>query len=56
MDLSKVTHLQLTAIEHSINNCPRKILKFHSPREVFSMLTSDLIRGVAPLSLKPPSE
>ena len=47
MDLSNVTHQELTAIEHSLNNRPRKILNFHSPQEVFSMLTSDLIRGVA---------
>jgi hypothetical protein len=39
--------LLLTAIEHSLNNRPRKILNFHSPAEVFSLLTSDLVRGVA---------
>ena len=47
MDLSHVTHQQLTAIEHALNNRPRKILNFHSPQEVFSMLTLDLVRGVA---------
>lgn len=47
MDLSQVTHQQLTAIEHLINNRPRKILNFHSPHEVFSKLTSDFIAGVA---------
>lgn len=47
MDLSKVTHQQLTAIEHSLNHRPRKILNFHSPHEVFSALTADFIRGVA---------
>ena len=47
MDLSKVTHQQLTAIEHSLNHRPRKILKFHSPHEVFSALTADFITGVA---------
>lgn len=46
-DLSQVSQQQLTAIEHSLNNRPRKILNFHSPAEVFSLLTSDLIRGVA---------
>lgn len=46
-DLSQVTQQQLTAIEHSLNNRPRKILNFHSPAEVFALLTSDLIRGVA---------
>lgn len=47
MDLSQVSHQQLTAIEHSLNNRPRKILNFHSPHEVFSALTADFIRGVA---------
>ena len=47
MDLSKVSHQQLTAIEHSLNNCPRKILNLHSPHEVLSALTADFIRGVA---------
>lgn len=47
MDLSNVTHQELTAIEVSLNNRPRKILNFHSPQEVFSMLTLDLVRGVA---------
>jgi transposase, IS30 family len=46
-DLSQVSQQQLTAIEHSLNNRPRKILNFHSPAEVFSQLTSDLVRGVA---------
>lgn len=46
-DLSQVTQQQLTAIEHSLNNRPRKILNFHSPAEVFTQLTSDLVRGVA---------
>jgi len=47
MDLSKVSHQQLTAIEHSLNHRPRKILNFHSPHEVFTALTADFIRGVA---------
>ena len=47
MDLSHVTQQQLTAIEQSLNNRPRKILNFHSPEEVFSKLTSDFILGVA---------
>jgi IS30 family transposase len=46
-DLSQVSQQQLTAIEHSLNNRPRKILNFFSPAEVFSQLTSDLVRGVA---------
>lgn len=46
-DLSQVTQQQLTAIELSLNNRPRKILNFHSPAEVFAQLTSDLVRGVA---------
>ena len=47
MDLSQVSHQQLTAIEESINGRPRKILNWHTPQEVFSMLTLDLVRGVA---------
>lgn len=47
MDLSNVTHQELTAIEVSLNNRPRAILNYHSPQEVFSMLTLDLVRGVA---------
>lgn len=47
MDLSQVSHQQLTAIEHSVNHRPRKILNFHTPHEVFSALTADFIRGVA---------
>jgi IS30 family transposase len=46
-DLSLVSQQQLTAIEHSLNNRPRKILNFHSPQEVFSKLSSDFILGVA---------
>ncbi len=47
MDLSQISQQQLTAIEHSLNHRPRKILNFHSPHEVFSQLTADLIAGVA---------
>jgi len=47
MDLSQVSHQQLTAIEESINGRPRKILNWHTPQEVFSKLTLDLVRGVA---------
>jgi len=47
MDLSRVSHQQLTAIENSLNNRPRKILDFQSSHEVFSKLTSNLIAGVA---------
>jgi len=47
MDLSQVSHQQLTHIEHLLNHRPRNILNFHSPHEVFSKLTSDLIAGVA---------
>ena len=47
MDLSLVTHQQLTAIEHSLNHRPRKILGFDSPHEVFSRLSPHLIAGVA---------
>lgn len=47
LDLSQVTHQELTAIEHSLNHRPRKILDFQSPHEVLSKLTSDHIAGVA---------
>jgi len=47
IDLSQISHQQLTAIEHSLNHRPRKILNYHSPHEVFSALTADFIRGVA---------
>ena len=47
IDLSHVSHQQLTAIEHALNHRPRKILGFQSPHEVFSMLTSNSISGVA---------
>lgn len=47
MDLSQVSHQQLTAIEHALNHRPRKILNFHSPHEVFSQLTANHIAGVA---------
>ena len=47
MDLSQVSYEQLTAIEHSLNHCPCEILNFHSPHEAFSILTADVIKGVA---------
>jgi IS30 family transposase len=47
MDLSDVSHQELTAIEHALNHRPRKILGFQSPYEVFSQLKQDLIAGVA---------
>src|SRR5476649_128728 len=47
MDLSDVSHQELTAIEHALNHRPRKILGFQSPHEVFSQLKQDLIAGVA---------
>ena len=47
MDLSQVSHQQLTHIEQLLNHRPRKILDFRSPHEVFSALTSNLIAGVA---------
>ena len=55
MDLSKVTHQQLTAIEHSINNRPRKILKFHSHEKSFNAYFRSH-PWCRTLSLKPPSE
>jgi IS30 family transposase len=47
MDLSSVSHQQLTAIEHSLNHRPRKILGFQSPHEVFSQLRQSHTAGVA---------
>jgi IS30 family transposase len=47
MDLSQVSHQQLSAIEHSLNNRPRKILGFESPHEAFSRLSRDFVSGVA---------
>ena len=47
MDLSLVTHQQLTSIEHALNHRPRKILGFQSPHEVFSKLSAHAIAGVA---------
>ena len=47
MDLSLVSHQQLTSIEHALNHRPRKILGFESPHEVFSRLSSHFIAGVA---------
>ncbi len=47
MDLSEVSHQQLTAIEHSLDHRPRRILNYRSPHEVFSSLTADFILGVA---------
>jgi IS30 family transposase len=47
MDLSDVSHQQLTAIENLLNHRPRKILGFKSPHEVFSELTADIVSGVA---------
>ena len=46
-DLSKVSYQQLTAIEHSLNHRPRKILGFRTPHEVFSQLKLDQLDGVA---------
>ena len=47
MDVSLVSHKQLTSIEHPLNHRPRKILGFESPHEVFSRLSSHFIAGVA---------
>ena len=47
MDLSHVSHQQLTSIENALNHRPRKILGFESPHEVFSRLSSHFIAGVA---------
>jgi IS30 family transposase len=47
MDLSQVSRQELTAIEHSLNHRPRKILDFQTPHEVFSQLKLDDVAGVA---------
>ena len=47
MDLSQVSHQQLTSIEHALNHSPHEILGFLSPYKVFSKLFSNLIAGVA---------
>ena len=47
MDLSNVSHQQLSSIEHALNHCPREILGFEFPHEVFSRLSSQFIAGVA---------
>lgn len=46
-DLSLVNYQQLSSIEYSLNNRPRKILGFRTPFEVFSELKLDNIAGVA---------
>jgi hypothetical protein len=48
MGLRAVTAQQLTAIEHSLNNRPRKILGFLTQAEVFEQLKLNHIAGVAP--------
>jgi len=47
MDLSHVSRQELTAIEHSLNHRPRKVLDFQTPHEVFSQLKLDDVAGVA---------
>lgn len=47
IDLSQFSHQELTAIEHSLNNRPRKILGFRTPAEVFAELKLNDIAGVA---------
>ena len=42
MDLSSVTPQALRYIEDSLNNRPRKILQFRTPREVFNALKSGM--------------
>lgn len=47
VDLSHFNQQQLSAIEYSLNNRPRKILGFKTPYEVFSQLKLNNITGVA---------
>jgi IS30 family transposase len=46
-DLSVHTHQQLTAIEASLNNRPRKILGYRTPAEVLAELKLHPLGGVA---------
>ena len=46
-DLSRFTHQELSAIEHLLNNRPRKILGYRTPKEVFDSLKLSDISGVA---------
>lgn len=43
----KASRQELTAIEHSLNHRPRKVLDFQTPHEVFSQLKLDDVAGVA---------
>ncbi len=47
VDLSQFSHQQLSAIEQSLNNRPRKILGFRTPAEVFNDLKINDVAGVA---------
>lgn len=47
IDLSQFSHQELLAIEHSLNNRPRKVLGFRTPAEVFAELKLNDIAGVA---------
>lgn len=45
VDLSQFSHQQLSSIEQSLNNRPRKNLGFRTPAEVFNDLKIDNIAG-----------
>jgi transposase, IS30 family len=47
VDLSQFSRQQLTSIEQSLNNRPRKILGFRTPAEVFNDLKINDVAGVA---------
>ena len=46
LNLSQVSHQQLTHFEHLLNHRPRKTFNFCSTHEIFSKLASDFIAGV----------
>src|SRR5512147_2484634 len=44
-DVRNVTQEQLHDVVHRLNNTPRKVLQYHTPREVFSERLSEIFRA-----------
>ena len=44
-DFRNVTQEQLNDVVHRLNNTPRKVLQYHTPREVFSERLSQLVEA-----------
>jgi IS30 family transposase len=44
-DFRTVTQEQLNDVVHRLNNTPRKVLRYHTPREVFSERLSQLVEA-----------